>query len=76
MCHCRECPAVPQLRGGIAMRASKSVRDLLGYGAVQMYLRHAHLMPDQRREAAKIDERQILALTLRAYRRATFPVVV
>jgi hypothetical protein len=66
MYHCRECPAVPQLHGGTAIRAPKSVRDLVGYGTVQMSLRYAHLVPDQRREAvAKLNEKPILALTLR-----------
>ena len=41
-------------------------RDLLGHSNVQMLLRYAHLAPDQRREAmAKLDEKPILALTLR-----------
>ena len=43
-----------------------TVRDLLGHSTVQMSLRYAHLAPDQRREAvAKLNERPILALTLR-----------
>jgi integrase len=43
-----------------------TVRDLLGHGTVQMSLRYAHLAPDQRREAvAKLNEKPILALTLR-----------
>ena len=49
-----------------------TVRDLLGHSTVQMSLRYAHLAPDQRREAvAKLNEKPILALTLRlpcAYR--------
>jgi integrase len=43
-----------------------TVRDLLGHGSVQMSLRYAHLAPDQRREAvAKLNDKPILALTLR-----------
>jgi integrase len=43
-----------------------TVRDLLGQSTVQMSLRDAHLAPDQRREAiAKLNERPVLALTLR-----------
>jgi integrase len=43
-----------------------TVRDLLGHGTVQMSLRYAHLAPDQRRAAvAKLNEKPILALTLR-----------
>jgi integrase len=43
-----------------------TVRDLLGHSTVQMSLRYAHLAPDQRREAvAKLNEKPILALTLR-----------
>jgi integrase len=43
-----------------------TVRDLLGHSSVAMSLRYAHLAPDQRREAvAKLNERPILALTLR-----------
>jgi integrase len=43
-----------------------TVRDLLGHSSVAMSLRYAHLAPDQRREAvAKIDEKPLLALTLR-----------
>jgi integrase len=43
-----------------------TVRDLLGNSSVAMSLRYAHLAPDQRREAvAKLDERPLLALTLR-----------
>jgi integrase len=43
-----------------------TVRDLLGHSSVQMSLRYAHLAPDQRREAvAKLNEKPILALTLR-----------
>jgi hypothetical protein len=43
-----------------------TVRDLLGHSTVQMSLRYAHLAPDQRREAvAKLNEKRILALTLR-----------
>ncbi len=41
-------------------------RDLLGHSSVGMSLRYAHLAPDQRREAvAKLNEKPILALTLR-----------
>jgi hypothetical protein len=37
-----------------------------GHSSVQMSLRYAHLAPDQRREAvAKLDEKPILALTMR-----------
>jgi integrase len=43
-----------------------TVRDLLGHSSFAMSLRHAHLAPDQRREAvAKLNERPILALTMR-----------
>jgi integrase len=43
-----------------------TVRDLLGHSTVQMSLRYAHLAPDQRREAvSKLNEKPILALTLR-----------
>jgi len=43
-----------------------TVRDLLGHSTVQMSLRYSHLAPDQRREAvAKLNEKPILALTLR-----------
>jgi integrase len=43
-----------------------TVRDLLGHSSVGMSLRYAHLAPDQRREAvAKLNEKPILALTLR-----------
>ena len=43
-----------------------TVRDLPGHRTAQMSLRYAHLAPDQRREAvAKLNERPILALTLR-----------
>jgi len=43
-----------------------TVRDLLGHSTVQMSLRYAHLAPDQRREAvARLNEKPILALTLR-----------
>jgi integrase len=43
-----------------------TVRDLLGHSLVGMSLRYAHLAPDQRREAvAKLDEKPLLALTLR-----------
>jgi integrase len=43
-----------------------TVRDLLGHSSVPMSLRYAHLAPDQRREAvAKLNEKPILALTLR-----------
>ena len=43
-----------------------TVRDLLGHSTAQMSLRYAHLAPDQRREAvAKLNEKPILALTLR-----------
>jgi integrase len=43
-----------------------TVRDLLGHSTMQMSLRYAHLAPDQRREAvAKLNEKPILALTLR-----------
>ena len=43
-----------------------TVRDLLGHSSVQMSLRYAHLAPDQRREAvAKLNERPLLALTMR-----------
>ena len=43
-----------------------TVRDLLGHSSVQMSLRYAHLAPDQRREAvAKLNERPVLALTMR-----------
>jgi len=50
-----------------------TVRDLLGHSTVQMSLRYAHLAPDQRREAvAKLNEKPILALTLRLLW-STFP---
>ena len=43
-----------------------TVRDLLGHSSVGMSLRYAHLAPDQRREAvAKLNEKPVLALTLR-----------
>lgn len=43
-----------------------TVRDLLGHSSIAMSLRYAHLAPDQRREAvAKLNERPILALTMR-----------
>jgi len=43
-----------------------TVRDLLGLSAVQMSLRYAHLATDQRRVAvAKLNEKPLLALTLR-----------
>jgi integrase len=43
-----------------------TARDLLGHRTVQMSLRYAHLAPDQRREAvAKLNEKPILALSLR-----------
>jgi integrase len=43
-----------------------AVRDLLGHSSVAMSLRYAHLAPDQRREAvARLNERPILALTMR-----------
>jgi integrase len=43
-----------------------TVRDLLGHSSVAMSLRYAHLAPDQRREAvAKLNEKPLLALTLR-----------
>ena len=43
-----------------------TVRDLLGHSSVAMSLRYAHLAPDQRREAvAKLNEKPILALTMR-----------
>jgi hypothetical protein len=43
-----------------------TVRDLLGHSSVAMSLRYAHLAPDQRREAvAKLDEKPLLALTMR-----------
>jgi hypothetical protein len=46
--------------------ALNTVRDLLGHSTVQISLRYAHLAPDQRREAvAKLNEKPILALTLR-----------
>jgi hypothetical protein len=51
-CHCAIC--------------RRGSRDLLGHGSVQMSLRYAHLAPDQRREAvAKLNDKPILALTLR-----------
>jgi integrase len=58
-----------------------TVRDLLGHSTVQMSLRYAHLAPDQRREAvAKLNEKPILALTLRLPwnglpPRCTYPIV-
>jgi integrase len=43
-----------------------TVRDLLGHSSVAMSLRYAYLAPDQRREAvAKLNEKPLLALTLR-----------
>jgi integrase len=43
-----------------------TVRDLLGHSSVAMSLRFAHLAPDQRREVvAKLNERPILAFTVR-----------
>jgi integrase len=46
-----------------------TVRDLLGHSSVAMSLRYAHLAPDQRREAvAKLNEKPLLALTLRLQR--------
>jgi integrase len=43
-----------------------TVRDLLGHTSIAMSLRYAHLAPDQRREAvAKLDEKPLLALTMR-----------
>lgn len=43
-----------------------TVRDLLGHSTVGMSLRYAHLAPGQRREAvAKLNERPLLALTMR-----------
>ena len=43
-----------------------TVRDLLGHGSVGMSLRYPHLAPDQRREAvAKLNEKPVLALTMR-----------
>lgn len=50
-----------------------TVRDLLGHSSVAMSLRYAHLAPDQRREAvAKLDERPLLALTLRLQPQSLF----
>lgn len=47
------------------LRQSKT-GDLSGHSTVQMSLRYAHLAPDRRREAvAKLDEKSIIALTLR-----------
>jgi len=49
-----------------------TVRDLLGHSSVGMSLRYAHLAPDQRREAvAKLNEKPLLALTLRLRRLPT-----
>ena len=43
-----------------------TVRDLLGHSSIAMSLRYAHLAPDQRREAvAKLNQKPILALTMR-----------
>jgi integrase len=43
-----------------------TVRELLGHSSMGMSLRYAHLAPDQRREAlAKLNEKPILALSLR-----------
>jgi hypothetical protein len=59
----REAANVRHLKRGVPLN---TVRDLLGHSTVQMSLRYAHLAPDQRREAvAKLNERPILALTLR-----------
>jgi len=42
-----------------------TLRDLLGHRTVLVSLRHAHLAPDQRREAVdKLNEKPILALTV------------
>src|SRR5882762_7069945 len=50
-----------------------TVRDLLGHSSVGMSLRYAHLAPDQRREAvAKLNEKPLLALTVRLRRTAYF----
>lgn len=48
-------------------RASlNTVRDLLGHSSVAMSLRYGRLPPDQRRDAiAKLNEKPLLALTLR-----------
>ncbi len=56
-------PASRLVQAGVPLN---TVRDLLGHSSVAMSLRYAHLAPDQRREAvAKLDEKPLLALTLR-----------
>jgi hypothetical protein len=66
----------PQIRVAVdrTLPASQEIRrrrlgglhSAMGCNTAQMSLRYAHLAPDQRREAAaKLNEKQILALTLR-----------
>jgi hypothetical protein len=60
-----ECPVASArpVQHGVPLN---TVPNLLDHSTVQMSLRYAHLAPDQRREAvAKLNEKPILALTLR-----------